>query len=168
MCSVRAIWDTPVAGYSVPGINTMHQVTYHPPITALLFLLALWVSCYDQTHWHSGQLWQPVGMCSFGMCLHRNCNEMGKAANNSPCIPSTCLHSAILSLLILHIIPSNQMCVGIDNPLLVLFVSCLTMSSKLCKHFDVQPTIFRHWKLEKQYLSVRFSPVQILRWDPSY
>jgi len=45
---------------------------------------------------------------------------MGDAVKFFPCVPSTCEHNAILSLLILHIIPSRQIYVTIDNPLLVL------------------------------------------------
>ena len=56
---------------------------------------------------------------------------MGDAAKISPRVPSTCAQNAILSLLIIHIIPSRQMYVPIDNPLFVLSVSCLTTSSYL-------------------------------------
>jgi len=56
---------------------------------------------------------------------------MGDAAKISPYIPSTCAPNAILSLLIIHIIPSRQIYVAIDNPLLVPSISCLTTSSYL-------------------------------------
>jgi hypothetical protein len=56
---------------------------------------------------------------------------MGDAATISPRIPSTCMQNAILSLQIIHIIPSCQIYVAIDNPLLVLSVSCLTTSRYL-------------------------------------
>jgi len=43
-CSVRAVRDTPVADYSMPGVNTTHRVAYRPPIAISPFLLALSVS----------------------------------------------------------------------------------------------------------------------------
>jgi len=39
--SVRAVRDTPVADYSVPGVNTMRRVVYCPLIAVLLFLRIL-------------------------------------------------------------------------------------------------------------------------------
>jgi hypothetical protein len=54
--SVRAIRDTPVADYSVPGVNTTHRVAYRPPIAVSPFLLALSVSYFKQTLWSCGQL----------------------------------------------------------------------------------------------------------------
>jgi hypothetical protein len=56
---------------------------------------------------------------------------MGDAAKISPCVPSTCVENVIFSLLIIHIIPSCQIYVPIDNPSLVPSVSCLTTSSYL-------------------------------------
>jgi len=56
---------------------------------------------------------------------------MGGAAKFSPRVPSTCMQNAILSLLIIHIIPSRQIYVAINNPSLVPSVSCLTTSSYL-------------------------------------
>jgi hypothetical protein len=56
---------------------------------------------------------------------------MGDAAKISPRVPSNYAQNAILSLLIIHIIPSCQIYVAIDNPSLVLSVSCLTTSSYL-------------------------------------
>ena len=44
---------------------------------------------------------------------------------------STYAQNAILSLLIIHIIPSRQIYVAIDNPSLVPSISCLTTSSYL-------------------------------------
>jgi hypothetical protein len=70
-------------------------------------------------------------MGSLGTRLHRNRNAMGDAAKTSPRVSSTCAQNAILSLLIIHIIPSCQMYMAIDNPSLVLSVSCLTTSSYL-------------------------------------
>jgi len=56
---------------------------------------------------------------------------MGDAVKTTPCVPSTCAQNAILSLLIIHIIPSRQIYVAIDNASLVPSVSCLTTSSCL-------------------------------------
>ena len=68
------------------------------------------------------------------MRLHRNCNAMGDIAKISPRIPSTSAQNAILSLLIIHIDPSRQIYMAIDNPLLVLSVSCLITSSYLSNY----------------------------------
>jgi hypothetical protein len=56
---------------------------------------------------------------------------MGDGGNISPPVPSTCAQNAILSLLIINIIPCGQIYVAIDNPSLVPSVSCLTNSSYL-------------------------------------
>jgi hypothetical protein len=56
---------------------------------------------------------------------------MGDAAKISPHVPSTCAQNAILSLLIIHIIPSCQIYVAIDNPSFLPSGSCLTTSSYL-------------------------------------
>src|SRR5882757_2803715 len=68
-------------------------------------------------------------MGSLGTHLHRDCNAMSDAAKISPRVPSTCTQNAILSLLIIRIIPSRQIYVAIDNPSFVPSVSCLTTSS---------------------------------------
>jgi len=60
-----------------------------------------------------------------------DCKAMGDAAKFSPRVPSTCAQNAILSLLIIHIIPSHQIYVAIDNPSLIPSVSCLSTSSYL-------------------------------------
>jgi len=65
------------------------------------------------------------------LLIIRDCKVMGDTAKISPRVPSTCAQNAILSLLIIHIIPSRQIYVAIDNPLLVPSVSCLTTSSYL-------------------------------------
>jgi len=54
---------------------------------------------------------------------------MGNAAKISPCVPSTSTQNAILSLLIIHIIPSRQIYVAMDNPSLVTSASCLSTTS---------------------------------------
>jgi len=56
---------------------------------------------------------------------------MGDAAKTTPRVPSTSAQNAILSLLIIHIIPSRQIYVAINNPSLIPSVSCLTTSSYL-------------------------------------
>ena len=129
--SVRAVRDTPVGEYSVPGLNTTRCIAYRPPITVSLFLLTLSVSYVKWTLWHCGQLWPYVGMNSLGMRLHRDSNAIGDVPKISPRVPSTCAQNAILSLLIIHIIPSCQIYVAIDNPSLVLSVSCITTSCYL-------------------------------------
>ena len=68
-------------------------------------------------------------MGSLGTPLNWDCNAMGDAAEISPHLPSTCVQNAILSLLIIHIIPSRLIYVAIDNSSLVQSVSCLTTSS---------------------------------------
>jgi hypothetical protein len=70
-------------------------------------------------------------MSSLGTRLHRDYNAMGDAAKTSPRVHSTCAQNAILFLLIIHIIPSRQIYVAIDNPSLVPSVACLTTSSYL-------------------------------------
>jgi hypothetical protein len=54
--SVTAVRDTPVADYSVPGLNTTRHVAYHPPITVSPFLLTLWVSYLTEHTGIEGQL----------------------------------------------------------------------------------------------------------------
>jgi hypothetical protein len=58
-------------------------------------------------------------------------NLMGDAGNVSPRVPSTCAQHAIVSLLIIHIIPSRQIYVAINNPSFITSVSCLATSSYL-------------------------------------
>jgi hypothetical protein len=64
------------------------------------------------------------------LLIIRDCKAMGDAVKISPHVPSTCAQNAILCLLIIHIIPSRQIYVAIDNPLFVPSVSCLATSSK--------------------------------------
>ena len=70
-------------------------------------------------------------MDSFGTRLHRDCNAMGHPVETSPCIPSTSAHNAILSVLLIHIIPSHQIYEANDNPSLVPSIPCLTTTSYL-------------------------------------
>ena len=130
-CSVRAVRDTPVADCSAPGVNSTRRVVYRPPISLSLSLRVLSFSHCKRSLSRCGQLWQYVEMGSLGTRLHRDCNAMGDAANISPRVPSTCAQNTFLSLPIIHIIPSRQIYVAIDNPSLVPSVSCLTTSSYL-------------------------------------
>ena len=127
--SARAVRDTPVADYSAPCVNTTHSVVYRPQIAVSLSVRIRLVSYFKRSLSCCGQLWQYVGMGSSGTHLHRDCNAMGDAANISPRDPSTCAPDAHLCLLIIHIIPSRQIFVAIDNPSLVASVSCLSNSS---------------------------------------
>ena len=140
--SVRAVRVTPVADYSAPSINTMLRIVYHHPIAVSPFLPVLSVSHFKRSLWHCGQLSPYVGMSSLGTSLHRNCNAMGDAAKISPRIPSTCVQNTILSLLIIHIIPSHQIYVAIDNPSLVPSVSCLNTSSYLWNYVHAADNVF--------------------------
>jgi len=126
MCSIRAIRDILVADCSVLGVNTMRRFAYHPPIAVSPFLLALSISNFEQTLWRCGQLRRYVRKGSLGPRVHQDCNAMGDAAKISPCIPLTYTHNAIVSLLIIHIIPSRQIYVAIDHTLFIPSVSCLT------------------------------------------
>jgi len=56
---------------------------------------------------------------------------MGDAVQISGRVPSTCVQTAIVPLLIIYNIPIGQIYVVIDNTLLNPSVSCLTTSSYL-------------------------------------
>jgi len=127
--SVSTVRDNLGADYSAPGVDTTPHVVYCPLITVSLSHRVLSVSYLKWSVWCCGQLWEYVGMGSFGMRFHRDCNAMGDTANISPRVPSTCAQNAILSLLIIHIIPSRQIYVAINNASLVPSVTCLTTSS---------------------------------------
>jgi len=62
---------------------------------------------------------------------------MGDAAKTSPRAPSSSAQNAILSLLIIHIIPSRQIYVAMDDPLLVPSISC---------HTTISEMYFSQWK----------------------
>jgi len=81
--------------------------------------------------WHSGQLWPYVGMGSLGTRLHWEWNAMGDVAKVSPRIPSTSAQNTFLCSIIIHIIPSCQIYVAIDNPSLIPSIFCLTTNSYL-------------------------------------
>jgi len=127
--SIRAVSNIPGAADCAPGVNTNCRNACRPPIAVSHYLLALLVFHYKWKLWRCGQLWPYVGMGSLGTRLHWDCNVMGDAANTSPHITSTCTHNAIHSLLIIHIIPSRQIDVAIDNSSSVPSVCCLTTGS---------------------------------------
>src|SRR5258705_12790021 len=67
-------------------------------------------------------------MGSSGMPWHHDCNPMGDVAKISASIPSTPPQNAILSLLIIHMIPSHQIYLAMAYPSLMLSICCLTTS----------------------------------------
>jgi len=135
--SVSAVRDTLVGNYSAPGLNTMRCVAHRPPIADLPFPLPLSVSYFKWTLWRCGQLRSYLGMGSLGTRLGWDCNAMGDVAKISPRVPSNCAQNAILSLSIIHIIPSRQIYVAIDNPSRVPAISCLTTSSYLWNYVRI-------------------------------
>jgi len=128
--SVRAVRDTPVADYSAPGVDTTRRVVYRPPITVSLSLRILLVSYFQRSLGHCGQLWQwsewvhSVRTC-IGIAMRRVTLQISPLAFLLPA------RKMQFSLLIIHIIPSRQIYVAIDNPSLVPSVSCLTSCSYL-------------------------------------
>jgi len=142
--SFRAVRDITVAAHSMPSINTTRCVVYCPTITVSPFLLTLSVSYFKQSLSHCGQLWLHLRMGSLGMRLHQDCNALGDAAKTSPHVPSTCVQNATLSLLIVHIIPSHQMYVAIDNPSLVPSISCFATSRYLWNYVRASDNVYHH------------------------
>jgi len=131
MRCIRTVTDTPVADCSAAGPNMTHRVEYRHPIAISTVHIALSVSYFKRTVWRLGQLGPYVGKGSLRIRMHLNCNRMGDIAKISPRIPSTCAHNATLSLLFIHIIPSRQIYVAIDNSLLVPSVYWLTTRGHL-------------------------------------
>jgi len=129
--SVRAVRYFLVVPHSSLGADTTCRIAYRPPITVSQFLLALFVSYLKPPLRRCGQLWPLIGMSSLRTRLNQDCNVMGDAAKTAPHVPSTCAQNPILALLILHIIPSRQICVAVDDPSLVPSVSCHTTYSYL-------------------------------------
>jgi len=64
--SVRAVSDTPLGDYSMPGDNTTCHVGNLLPIAVLPFFLALSVSYIKRTLRRSAKLWQYIEMGSLG------------------------------------------------------------------------------------------------------
>ena len=135
----------PVVANSTPSVHAMHRVAFHPAIAVSLFLLTLSVSDFKQTLWKCGLLWPYVGMSSVGTRLHWDCDAMSDAAGISPPVHSTYTPNVILSVMIIHIIPSRQINLAIDDPLLVPSVTCYSTGSYLwndsCAADDVS-----HWE----------------------
>jgi len=76
-----------------------------------------------------------VGMGSLGTaCFHRDCNAIGDAAKSTSRVSSSIAQNTILSLLIIHSIPSCQIYVAIDNPWLVPSVSYHIICNYLWKY----------------------------------
>jgi hypothetical protein len=148
MSSVTDFRDTTVAEDSAPSINTMPSFWYRPPITVSLFLHVLSVTYCKRSHWRCSQLRKSVGMVSMGTSIHWDWNAMGDAEQISPRIPSTCVQNAIHFLLIIHIIPSPQMYVAIDNPSLIPSVTCLTTRSDLWNHVHTAVNVSRAENLQ--------------------
>jgi len=67
---------------------------------------------------------------------------MGDVAKFPPCVPYTCAQNAILSVLIIHIIPSRQIYVAIDNASLVPCISSPTSSSHLWNYVWAADDVF--------------------------
>jgi hypothetical protein len=119
---------------SIIGVRDTSVADYHHPIAVWMCLRILSVSNFKRSLWSCGQLWHYVKMVTLGSRLHQDYNSMGDAANISPRVCSTCAPNAILSLLIIYIIPSCQMYEVNNNPSLVPSVSCLTTHRYLWNH----------------------------------
>jgi len=139
--SVRAVSDTPEADYSAPGSNSTLHVPCRLLIAVSPFLLLQSVFNYEQSLWSCGQRWPYIGMGLLCKCLHWDCNGMGDPAKISSRVCSSCVQNAILSLLIIHIIPSCQICVAIDNASLILSVFCHTTSSYLWNYLSAAENV---------------------------
>jgi hypothetical protein len=81
---VRAVRDTPVPDYSLPGVNAIRRFAYYLSIAVATCLLVLLANYFNQTLWSCGRLRQYVGMGSLGTRLHRDSNAMGVTAKISP------------------------------------------------------------------------------------
>ena len=83
-------------------------------------------------------------MGSLGMCLQQDGNAMGDTTNFSPCISSTCAQNAMISSLMIQIIPSHQINVAINNPSLIPPISywmpCWFFWNSVCTADDVSHT----------------------------
>jgi len=97
--SIRAVSDTPVTNYYVPGFNSIRRVPFHPLMPVSSFHLILWVYYFEWSLLRCGHLWPYVTMDSVGTHFHRDCNALGDIAKWFSLIPSTCLPNVILSIL---------------------------------------------------------------------
>jgi len=116
--------------------TSMPRVTLHITLQSLFhhFFPVCLSPILNENSGFEGQLWPYVGVGSLGTGLQRDCNAMGDAAKASPRVASTTAQNTILCLLIIHIIPSHQIYVAIDNPSLVPSVSCVTSSNYRWKY----------------------------------
>jgi len=145
---IRAIRDSQVVAYPVPAGNTTPYVAYRPPIIVSPSVLTLSVPYLKWTLGQCGQRWPYGEMGSLGTPLHRDCNAMGDAAKPSPSVPSACAQDAILSLLIIHTIPSCQIYVANDNPSLIPSVSCLTPRHYLWNYVHAANNVSYAWNFQ--------------------
>jgi hypothetical protein len=74
--------------------------------------------------------------------MHWDWNVMGDAGKMSPYIASTCTHNAILSLQIMHIIPSGQIYMAIDSPSLILCITYLPTSRQRRSYVCAADNVF--------------------------
>jgi len=107
-------------------------------------------------------------MSSLHTGLHRFFNAMGDPAEISPCVPCTGAQNAILSFLNIHIVPSHQIHVPIDNPSLVSSIYCHTTRSYLWNYVCAGDNDSHAENLQSNGCRALFSLVQISRRDPSY
>jgi len=87
---VIPVWDRPGAANSMPGINTLHRVDYHPPIAVSLLRIALLVFYLKRTLRHCGQLWTYHRMDLWCWRLGHVCNAMGDVGKLSSRVTATC------------------------------------------------------------------------------
>jgi hypothetical protein len=138
---INAVRNTLVGAHSAPGVNTMRHVAYPLPITVSPFPHILQVFDSNQSLWRCGKLWPHIRMGLLGTQLHCNWNAMGDAAKISPRIPFIWAPNPILFLLTIPIIASHQINVTVDNPSILLSVSCLTTSSCLWNYVCVDDNV---------------------------
>jgi hypothetical protein len=97
------------------------------------------------------------------MCFHQDWNAMGAAVKTSPHSTSTVVHNAIISLLIIHIIPSSLIYVTIDIPSLVPSISGYITCWYHRTYAHPADDDSNHSKLSKLPLLVFFSIANISR-----
>jgi len=157
--AIRAARDTPVADESAPvqqypvlrrispSIHCSKDSSHSVGFILLMHTLALWPTVTTRRN----------GLIVYVTGLHRDHNGAGDAAKISPRVPSTCAQNTILSLLIIHIIPSAQIYVAIYNPSLVPSVLCLTTTSYLWNDMHAADNVFYAENAEKHHLPVSVS-----------
>jgi hypothetical protein len=131
-----------VPDYFAHIINSTHPVTYRPLIGVSLFLLMMSVTYFKRMIQRRGQLSPYIQLGSLGLSLQWDCDAISDFATIYSCVPSTCAQNAILCIPIIPIIPSRQISVAIDNPLLVPSIPRLTSSSYLWNYVCAAHDIF--------------------------